>query len=935
MNLSVSIDLGGATTVPQGSDDRGTHLKINKDTGAVEYVAGGLRTPHGIGWGPEDEIFVTDNQGGWLPANKLIHLQPGKFYNHYTTGPTGEPGRFDDERPTPPALWLPHNEIANSPSQPMLIPSGPFAGQMWIADVTYGGIQRAFLEKVEGEYQGAYFRMTQGLESGITHLLLEDDGSIIVGGLGAGGNWGQTGKLQFGLQKLVPNGTETFDIQKMELADGGFDLTYTKPLSDATLADLADKYRVQQWTYVPTSAYGGPKVDEEDADRHRRVGLGRPQDGLAEDRRPQAQPRRLRALAAAVRGAGRRAQLLSTEAWYTLNTLPGYVAPVSDGLYELEDGLLTGGAQFDTEHAGYSGTGFVSGFGTVGASVKVDVDAAKAGDYRMALRYANGPNPFDGPKTISLIVNGTSRQITLPPTGAWPNYQLYVDDVALDAGDEHDRAQARGGRRRPRQPRLAAARARGHRRATRPRRPRSPAARTSRPSTPATAATGYVGGYQNQGASTTFEVTALADAPTEVTLGYANGPNPFAGTKEVSLYVNDQFVKKLALPDTGAWTDLRDVERHARAARREQRRLDPLRRGRRRQRQPRLPRRRAERADRSARRRSSPTTSSTATRSTAAAGRRSSTRIRPATRSPTASCRSRRRRATSSAARSAPATSCSSRRPTDGSWSATTKVSIDGTDDYVQAGLVAHASAGAWGKVVVMRRPTGEWVTELARESGFQNGPTLPAGAQNGITLQMIASDGQLRGRYSLDDGATWTEIGAGFPLAGLSAPGIGLSAYNGTGAEVGSFEYFHVGEPPTCRPRRRARSRTPRSPATRCCSTAPTSRSRTGRTPAAGSFVREGCTHQVRRRLRPAVHGAGPRGPVLAQARVDDARRRQLRRLRRLPRHRGEHGPDVDLAGRGDPDRRDGQPGPDHRRDLPRAGGGRRSPRRGAQPAG
>ena len=115
LNLSVSIDLGGASTVPQGSDDRGTHLKINKDTGAIEYVAGGLRTPHGIGWGPEDEIFVTDNQGGWLPANKLIHVQPGKFYNHYTTGPTGTPGRFDDERPTPPALWLPHNEIANSP----------------------------------------------------------------------------------------------------------------------------------------------------------------------------------------------------------------------------------------------------------------------------------------------------------------------------------------------------------------------------------------------------------------------------------------------------------------------------------------------------------------------------------------------------------------------------------------------------------------------------------------------------------------------------------------------------------------------------------------------------------------------------------------------------------------------------------------------------
>ena len=38
------------------------------------------------------------------------------------------------------------------------------------------------------------------------------------------------------------------------------------------------------------------------------------------------------------------------------------------------------------------------------------------------------------------------------------------------------------------------------------------------------------------------------------------------------------------------------------------------------------------------------------------------------------------------------------RAPTDGSWAATTKLSIDGTDDYVQAGIVAHASAGSSGR---------------------------------------------------------------------------------------------------------------------------------------------------------------------------------------------------------------------------------------------
>ena len=171
VNLSVSINLGGATTVPQGSQDRGTHITIDKDTGEIDYVAGGLRTPHGMGWGPEGEIFVTDNQGGWLPASKLLEIKPGEFYNHYTTEKDGTPGRFDDQPVTKPVLWMPQNEIANSPSTPVVVEEGPYAGQMFIGDVTYGGLQRADLEKVDGRYQGALFRMTQGLEAGVSRVL--------------------------------------------------------------------------------------------------------------------------------------------------------------------------------------------------------------------------------------------------------------------------------------------------------------------------------------------------------------------------------------------------------------------------------------------------------------------------------------------------------------------------------------------------------------------------------------------------------------------------------------------------------------------------------------------------------------------------------------------------------------------------------------------
>ena len=259
LNLSVAINYGGATTDPQPAPNRGTTIKVDRSTGAVSYVAGGLRTPHGIGWGPEGDIFVTDNQGGWLPSSKLLHIKQNRFFNHYMN----PDGPYDAQPVTQPVLWLPQNEIANSPSNPVQVPSGVFAGQLLFGDVTYGGIQRGFLEKVNGEYQGAVFRMTQGLEAGVSRISLGPDGAIYTGGIGAGGNWGQPGKLSHGLQKLTPNGANTFDILAMRAIEGGFELEYTQPLSAATVQNLASRYQAAQWRYVPTADYGGPKVDEQ------------------------------------------------------------------------------------------------------------------------------------------------------------------------------------------------------------------------------------------------------------------------------------------------------------------------------------------------------------------------------------------------------------------------------------------------------------------------------------------------------------------------------------------------------------------------------------------------------------------------------------------------------------------------------------------------
>ncbi|MBB5907921.1 hypothetical protein BKA25_002237 [Actinoalloteichus hymeniacidonis] len=431
VSLGIAMVPGGATADPQPVPNRGTALKVEKDTGEVSYVAGGLRTPNGLGWGPDGDIFITDNQGAYLPTSKLVRVEQDRFFNHHMN----PDGPYDDRPVSDPVLWLPHGEVSNSPTNPLMLPDGVFEGQMIFGDVTYGGLQRASLEKIGDEYQGAVFRMTQGLESGTSRISLGPDGAIYTGGIGSEGNWGQAGKLKFGLQKLSLTGSDAFDMLAMRAVDGGFEIEYTQPLSEETAQDLASKYNAEQWRYVATPAYGGPKVDEETLEVSEAT--------LSEDRKTVTlqmdglKPGHVVYVHSPRPFADESGEeLWSTEAWYTLNTLPdGTTAPPE---YEAESAALAGGAGYNTEHSGYSGAGFVDRMWEPGSSTTFAVTADEAGDHDVALRYANGLNidhPEPTTKSISVYLNGEKhKQIWLANTGAWNNWATHVESLPLREG---------------------------------------------------------------------------------------------------------------------------------------------------------------------------------------------------------------------------------------------------------------------------------------------------------------------------------------------------------------------------------------------------------------------------------------------------------------------------------------------------------------------
>ncbi|PRY29340.1 glycosyl hydrolase family 28-related protein [Pseudosporangium ferrugineum] len=109
-------------------------------------------------------------------------------------------------------------------------------------------------------------------------------------------------------------------------------------------------------------------------------------------------------------------------------------AYAATALDEAEAAQLSGGARWETEHPGYTGTGYVGGFtdGNRGtATATFAITSPSAADTTATLRYANGTGST---RTMSLIVNGVTRQFSLPPVGGWDAWGTVTQPLSLNAG---------------------------------------------------------------------------------------------------------------------------------------------------------------------------------------------------------------------------------------------------------------------------------------------------------------------------------------------------------------------------------------------------------------------------------------------------------------------------------------------------------------------
>ena len=99
--------------------------------------------------------------------------------------------------------------------------------------------------------------------------------------------------------------------------------------------------------------------------------------------------------------------------------------------YEAENAVLGGGVTVDSNHAGFTGTGFVN-FPPSGGSVQFNnVDGGAGGSRTLTVRFANGSGTS---RTGRLVVNGAGQNLTTPATSSWTAWQTMTVTVPLTAG---------------------------------------------------------------------------------------------------------------------------------------------------------------------------------------------------------------------------------------------------------------------------------------------------------------------------------------------------------------------------------------------------------------------------------------------------------------------------------------------------------------------
>jgi Chondroitinase B/Carbohydrate binding module (family 6) len=115
-----------------------------------------------------------------------------------------------------------------------------------------------------------------------------------------------------------------------------------------------------------------------------------------------------------------------------LDYLDAQVAAAASGEYQAEDGTITQGV-VESNHLGYTGTGFVNFDNVAGSALQWTVTVASAGRYNLVFRYANGTTTN---RPLDVFANGVlvGNDVAFAGLGSWDTWREVTVAADLPAG---------------------------------------------------------------------------------------------------------------------------------------------------------------------------------------------------------------------------------------------------------------------------------------------------------------------------------------------------------------------------------------------------------------------------------------------------------------------------------------------------------------------
>ncbi|MGE4603307.1 MAG: DUF6797 domain-containing protein [Planctomycetota bacterium] len=236
----------------------GTLIQVAADGSTSKIVASGFRAPNGVAIDADGIVWGSDQEGHWMPANRINRITPGSFHGNNWSGSMlgAEKLRTDYDLPL---CWI-HSAVDRSPAAQLRVPDGVWgdlSGKLLGLSYGTGEVYLIIEDEVDGVHQGGCVPLPIETPTGTMRGRFHPDGSLYLSGLFG---WSSNKTDPGGFYRVRKTAASLPYPLHIRVLTDGLRITFNEPITTETEA-LASAFKLEGWNYRWSSNYGSPKLD--------------------------------------------------------------------------------------------------------------------------------------------------------------------------------------------------------------------------------------------------------------------------------------------------------------------------------------------------------------------------------------------------------------------------------------------------------------------------------------------------------------------------------------------------------------------------------------------------------------------------------------------------------------------------------------------------